>query len=155
MTRPSAKLTDRYFIGSNVVIWPLQALMAHEDGHEICVHTWSHQYVSFSFSLILVNANLCANGPSHWRMRLAPEELEEKRIGEGWRTHSSEGLMPMRMTAGSGQTSITRTTLRRPAAYGLPIAECPWPFLSDANARHECRETSLLPNPKSRHNTKN
>lgn len=34
-----------YYIGSNVLGWPLQALRAFQDGHEICVHTWSHQYV--------------------------------------------------------------------------------------------------------------
>ncbi|KAL0573536.1 hypothetical protein V5O48_008421 [Marasmius crinis-equi] len=32
-----------FFIGSNVVGWPLQAKRAIDDGHEVCVHTWSHQ----------------------------------------------------------------------------------------------------------------
>lgn len=31
-----------FFIGSNVIDWPLQAIRAKNDGHEICVHTWSH-----------------------------------------------------------------------------------------------------------------
>ncbi|KAJ7255847.1 hypothetical protein B0H12DRAFT_1113064 [Mycena haematopus] len=31
-----------FFIGTNVVYEPLQALRAAQDGHEICVHTWSH-----------------------------------------------------------------------------------------------------------------
>ncbi|KAJ6495401.1 carbohydrate esterase family 4 protein [Mycena sanguinolenta] len=31
-----------YYIGSSVMIWPLQAQRAVSDGHEICVHTWSH-----------------------------------------------------------------------------------------------------------------
>ncbi|KAF9256316.1 glycoside hydrolase/deacetylase [Marasmius fiardii PR-910] len=31
-----------FFIGSNVLAWPLQAKRAMDDGHEICVHTWSH-----------------------------------------------------------------------------------------------------------------
>jgi len=35
-----------FFIGSNVMDWPLQALRAVDDGHEICVHTWSHQYMT-------------------------------------------------------------------------------------------------------------
>jgi hypothetical protein len=35
----------RFFIGSNVFGWPLQAIRALTDGHEICVHTWSHQRV--------------------------------------------------------------------------------------------------------------
>ncbi|KAJ7255879.1 hypothetical protein B0H12DRAFT_1113264 [Mycena haematopus] len=32
-----------YYIGSSVMIWPLQAQRAVTDGHEICVHTWSHR----------------------------------------------------------------------------------------------------------------
>ncbi|KAK7044461.1 carbohydrate esterase family 4 protein [Favolaschia claudopus] len=32
-----------FFIGTNVVAEPLQALRAAQDGHEICVHTWSHR----------------------------------------------------------------------------------------------------------------
>ena len=39
----------RFYIGSNVMDWPLQALRGIDDGHEICVHTWSHQYMT-SFS---------------------------------------------------------------------------------------------------------
>ncbi|KAJ7315045.1 carbohydrate esterase family 4 protein [Mycena albidolilacea] len=31
-----------FFIGTNVMFEPLQALRAAQDGHEICVHTWSH-----------------------------------------------------------------------------------------------------------------
>ncbi|EEB92257.1 hypothetical protein MPER_09263, partial [Moniliophthora perniciosa FA553] len=31
-----------FFIGTNVLNFPLQAKRAAEDGHEICVHTWSH-----------------------------------------------------------------------------------------------------------------
>ncbi|KAF8126432.1 hypothetical protein K438DRAFT_1890612 [Mycena galopus ATCC 62051] len=31
-----------YYIGSSVMIWPYQAQRAVTDGHEICVHTWSH-----------------------------------------------------------------------------------------------------------------
>lgn len=38
-----------FFIGSNVMDWPLQAIRAKQDGHEICVHTWSHRYMT-SFS---------------------------------------------------------------------------------------------------------
>jgi peptidoglycan/xylan/chitin deacetylase (PgdA/CDA1 family) len=26
--------------------WPLQALRGITDGHEICVHTWSHEWVN-------------------------------------------------------------------------------------------------------------
>ncbi|KIR29893.1 chitin deacetylase 2 [Cryptococcus deuterogattii 99/473] len=35
-----------FYIGSNVMDWPLQAMRAHDEGHEICVHTWSHQYMT-------------------------------------------------------------------------------------------------------------
>ncbi|WOO82799.1 Chitin deacetylase [Vanrija pseudolonga] len=38
-----------FFIGSNVMDWPVQAIRAKDDGHQICVHTWSHQYMT-SFS---------------------------------------------------------------------------------------------------------
>ncbi|KXN82488.1 Chitin deacetylase [Leucoagaricus sp. SymC.cos] len=31
-----------FFVGSNVMDWPLEAQRALADGHEICVHTWSH-----------------------------------------------------------------------------------------------------------------
>lgn len=29
-----------FYIGSNVLDWPLQAQRGYEEGHEICVHTW-------------------------------------------------------------------------------------------------------------------
>lgn len=35
-----------FYIGSNVQNWPLQAMRAIADGHEICVHTWSHPYMT-------------------------------------------------------------------------------------------------------------
>ncbi|KAF7979715.1 hypothetical protein HWV62_41064 [Athelia sp. TMB] len=35
-----------FYIGSNVQNWPLQAQRAIADGHEICVHTWSHPYMT-------------------------------------------------------------------------------------------------------------
>jgi len=35
-----------FYIGSNVMDWPLQAQRAIADGHEICVHTWSHHYMT-------------------------------------------------------------------------------------------------------------
>jgi hypothetical protein len=31
-----------YYIGSNVYNWPQQARRGIEDGHQVCVHTWSH-----------------------------------------------------------------------------------------------------------------
>ncbi|KIM66438.1 carbohydrate esterase family 4 protein [Scleroderma citrinum Foug A] len=35
-----------YYIGSNVMSVPLEAQRALADGHEICVHTWSHRYMT-------------------------------------------------------------------------------------------------------------
>ncbi|KAI0295340.1 chitin deacetylase [Multifurca ochricompacta] len=35
-----------YYIGSNVLDWPLEAQRALADGHEICAHTWSHRYMT-------------------------------------------------------------------------------------------------------------
>ncbi|MCO5549778.1 hypothetical protein L7F22_003251 [Adiantum nelumboides] len=34
------------YIGSNVLDWPLQAQRGLADGHHICVHTWSHRYMT-------------------------------------------------------------------------------------------------------------
>ncbi|KAF9262485.1 carbohydrate esterase family 4 protein [Marasmius fiardii PR-910] len=35
-----------FYIGSNVMNWPLEAQRGLADGHEICVHTWSHHYMT-------------------------------------------------------------------------------------------------------------
>ncbi|GAA5986147.1 hypothetical protein JCM10908_006431 [Rhodotorula pacifica] len=35
-----------FYIGSNVIDWPLQAQRGLADGHEICAHTWSHRYMT-------------------------------------------------------------------------------------------------------------
>ncbi|KAG2067160.1 glycoside hydrolase/deacetylase [Suillus decipiens] len=35
-----------FYIGSNVMDWPLEAQRALSDGHEICAHTWSHKYMT-------------------------------------------------------------------------------------------------------------
>ena len=35
-----------FYIGSNVMDWPLEAQRGLADGHEICVHTWSHRYTT-------------------------------------------------------------------------------------------------------------
>lgn len=34
------------YIGSNVLDWPLEAQRGISDGHHICVHTWSHPYMT-------------------------------------------------------------------------------------------------------------
>lgn len=35
-----------YFIGSNVADWPYEAQRAITDKHQVCVHTWSHPYMT-------------------------------------------------------------------------------------------------------------
>ncbi|KAJ7260430.1 carbohydrate esterase family 4 protein [Mycena haematopus] len=35
-----------FYIGSNVMDYPLEAQRAVVDGHQICVHTWSHNYMT-------------------------------------------------------------------------------------------------------------
>ncbi|THU99597.1 glycoside hydrolase/deacetylase [Dendrothele bispora CBS 962.96] len=35
-----------FFIGSNVMSYPLEAQRALTDGHEICLHTWSHPHMT-------------------------------------------------------------------------------------------------------------
>ncbi|WFD35854.1 hypothetical protein MCUN1_002722, partial [Malassezia cuniculi] len=41
------KLTaTMFFIGANVMDWPYQAQRALVDGHDVCLHTWSHHYMT-------------------------------------------------------------------------------------------------------------
>ncbi|KDR66886.1 hypothetical protein GALMADRAFT_161844 [Galerina marginata CBS 339.88] len=35
-----------FYVGSNVMDWPLEAQRAVADGHEICIHGWSHRYMT-------------------------------------------------------------------------------------------------------------
>ncbi|KAJ7624652.1 carbohydrate esterase family 4 protein [Roridomyces roridus] len=35
-----------FYIGSNVMDWPLEAQRGVVDGHQVCVHTWSHSYLT-------------------------------------------------------------------------------------------------------------
>lgn len=35
-----------FYIGSNVIDWPLEAQRALADGHQICMHSWSHNYMT-------------------------------------------------------------------------------------------------------------
>ncbi|WVR08361.1 hypothetical protein IAU60_005416 [Kwoniella sp. DSM 27419] len=44
--RDQGQKATMFYIGSNVMDWPFQAQRALADGHEICVHTWSHQYMT-------------------------------------------------------------------------------------------------------------
>ncbi|KAF7373054.1 Carbohydrate esterase family 4 protein [Mycena sanguinolenta] len=45
LTSKNQKAT-MFFIGTNVMNHPLQAIRAVNDGHEICVHTWSHRQMT-------------------------------------------------------------------------------------------------------------
>ncbi|KII90446.1 carbohydrate esterase family 4 protein [Plicaturopsis crispa FD-325 SS-3] len=45
LTEKKQKAT-MFYIGSNVMDWPLEAQRGLADGHEICVHTWSHRYMT-------------------------------------------------------------------------------------------------------------
>ncbi|KAJ7510932.1 carbohydrate esterase family 4 protein [Mycena galericulata] len=45
LTEQNQKAT-MFYIGSNVLDWPLEAQRAVADGHQICVHTWSHRYMT-------------------------------------------------------------------------------------------------------------
>ncbi|KAJ7479709.1 carbohydrate esterase family 4 protein [Mycena latifolia] len=45
LTEKAQKAT-MFFIGSNVMDWPLEAQRAIADGHEVCVHSWSHRYMT-------------------------------------------------------------------------------------------------------------
>lgn len=44
--RENKQKATMFYIGSNVMDWPLQAQDAITDGHEICIHTWSHNYMT-------------------------------------------------------------------------------------------------------------
>ncbi|MBW0507145.1 hypothetical protein O181_046860 [Austropuccinia psidii MF-1] len=44
--RQSKQQASLFYIGSNVIDWPLEAQRGLADGHEICAHTWSHRYMT-------------------------------------------------------------------------------------------------------------
>ncbi|KAM0751267.1 chitin deacetylase-like manno protein MP98 [Meredithblackwellia eburnea MCA 4105] len=35
-----------FYVGSNVLVWPLEAQRGLAEGHEVCSHTWSHPYMT-------------------------------------------------------------------------------------------------------------
>ncbi|TIC72956.1 glycoside hydrolase/deacetylase [Wallemia mellicola] len=37
---------NMYYIGSNVLNWPYQAQRGRSDGHQLCVHSWSHHHMT-------------------------------------------------------------------------------------------------------------
>ncbi|KAF8174268.1 carbohydrate esterase family 4 protein [Pholiota molesta] len=45
LTSQNQKAT-MFYIGGNVMDFPLEAQRAITDGHEVCVHTWSHHYMT-------------------------------------------------------------------------------------------------------------
>ncbi|KAK9721649.1 hypothetical protein K7432_003242 [Basidiobolus ranarum] len=44
--RDNNQLATMFYIGSNVADWPRQAKRGLTDGHHICLHTWSHPYMT-------------------------------------------------------------------------------------------------------------
>ncbi|EIW68334.1 chitin deacetylase 2 [Tremella mesenterica] len=44
--RDQQQSATMFYIGSNVMDWPLQAMRALTDNHQVCVHTWSHEYMT-------------------------------------------------------------------------------------------------------------
>ncbi|KAJ9093522.1 hypothetical protein QFC21_006355 [Naganishia friedmannii] len=44
--RANEQQATMFYIGSNVMDWPLQAQDAIADGHQIAIHTWSHNYMT-------------------------------------------------------------------------------------------------------------
>lgn len=46
MWKQNNQKTSLMYIGSNVLDWPLEAQRGIVDGHHICVHTWSHKYMT-------------------------------------------------------------------------------------------------------------
>lgn len=44
--RQSNQKATLFYIGSNVIDWPLEAQRGLADDHEICGHTWSHPYMT-------------------------------------------------------------------------------------------------------------
>ncbi|KAH9819166.1 hypothetical protein DFH28DRAFT_957846 [Melampsora americana] len=44
--RQSNQKATLFYVGSNVIDWPLEAQRGLADGHEICAHTWSHRYMT-------------------------------------------------------------------------------------------------------------
>ncbi|PWN90313.1 glycoside hydrolase/deacetylase [Acaromyces ingoldii] len=44
--RDNKQKASLFYIGSNVMDWPLEAQRGIVEGHHVCVHTWSHQYMT-------------------------------------------------------------------------------------------------------------
>ncbi|PPR00737.1 hypothetical protein CVT24_000943 [Panaeolus cyanescens] len=70
-----------FFIGSNVMNWPLEAQRAITDGHEVCVHTWSHHYLTAMesedvFAELYYTSSHQACGWSHTNMLQGKECLQ-------------------------------------------------------------------------------
>jgi len=46
LLRQTNQKASLFYVGSNVIDWPLEAQRGLADGHEICSHTWSHRYMT-------------------------------------------------------------------------------------------------------------
>ncbi|TEB23959.1 glycoside hydrolase/deacetylase [Coprinellus micaceus] len=78
-----------FYIGSNVMDWPLEAQRAVSDGHEICVHTWSHRYMTGLgsrevFAELYYTIKLVANvTPTCWRPPFGDVDNRVRAIAHG------------------------------------------------------------------------
>ncbi|KAJ7205430.1 hypothetical protein GGX14DRAFT_458466 [Mycena pura] len=77
-----------FYIGSNVIHWPLQAQRAVADGHEICAHSWSHKSMTaftneqvFAELWYTMQAIKLVTGytPTCWRVRFRPPARRRRR----------------------------------------------------------------------------
>jgi len=46
MLKQNNQKVTLFYIGSNVADWPKEAQRGYADGHQVCVHTWSHPYMT-------------------------------------------------------------------------------------------------------------
>jgi len=81
-----------FYIGSNVMDWPMEAARGLADGHEICVHTWSHRYMTafqsedaFAELWYTMNAIKLAIGvtPTCWRPPFGDTDDRIRAIAKG------------------------------------------------------------------------
>jgi len=91
LTQQNQKAT-MFYVGSNVMDWPLEAQRGLADGHELCVHTWSHRYMTafqsedaFAELWYTMNAIKLATGvtPTCWRPPFGDTDDRIRAIAKG------------------------------------------------------------------------
>jgi len=91
LTQQNQKAT-MFYIGSNVMDWPMEAARGLADGHEICVHSWSHRYMTafqsedaFAELWYTMNAIKLATGvtPTCWRPPFGDTDDRIRSIAKG------------------------------------------------------------------------